>query len=356
MLVACSSNNDSGVLGKVNPFTALYNAIGNALPGGVSSSSFSATSSGMSDIGIFAFPGDFTNSIWPDINAGNVPLNKSGAQYLNSLVSSSSIMSARGNFTNGLMIACFLDLYAAKGNDGKLSLGPGQTMTILPSWAQSGCPGASNLNPTLFNQSITYTVTDPGGGVYDRKVEMLNANSPFNYDQWIYFKVNNGVVTFAHDEQNNNNWRAVNFAYYDPNAQVVRAQYITNRPSLKNIYRLYSEGPSDKFALLAHHEFSGNDTWVVLTGKSSNLNVVTVAANYNLSVSANNQKGCFNFTNNLLDGSGTNFNNCNGIASPIDTTGIGINPNIPNTGTLANNFSPNFTASNDIKTASTQIP
>jgi hypothetical protein len=169
--------------------------------------------------------------------------------------------------------------------------------------------------------------------------------------------VNNGVVTFAHDEQHNN-WRGVNFAYYDPNAQVVRAQYVTNRPSLKNIYRLYSEGPSDKFALLAHHEFNNGgtkNTWVVLTGKSSNLNVVTVAANYSLSNNGTNEKGCFNFTNDSLDGNGTNFNNCNGIASPIDASGININTNI-NTNPLADNFSPNFTASNDIKTASTQMP
>jgi hypothetical protein len=257
------------------------------------------------------------------------------------------------------MIACFLDLYANKGGDGKLTVGPNQSFVIQSSWAQSGCPGASNLGPNLFGQTINYSVTDiSGAGVYDRKIEMLGSgNSAFaGVDQWLYLKVDNGVVTFAHDEHNlNPAYRSINFAYYNPTAQVVRAQFITTQPNLKNIYRLYSNGSSDKFALLAHHAYnSGNDyTWFVLTGKATNPNIVTVAANYDVGTPSGTGDGCFNYGTDAFTDT---FNSCNSISGiHITNPSPSITTNIHASNPLANSFSPNFSDS-DIKTAATGMP
>jgi hypothetical protein len=252
------------------------------------------------------------------------------------------------------MIACFLDLYANKGGDGKLVVGANQSFTIQSSWAQSGCPGASNLGSGLFGQTITYSVTDiSGAGVYDRKIEMLNGNTPFSgVDQWLYLKVDNGVVTFAHDERNlNPPYRSINFVYYNPTNQVVRAQFITTQPNLNNTYRLYSNGASDKFALLSNHAYSSDDIWFVLTGKASNTNIVTVAADYVIGGSSATGDGCFNYGTNTFTNA---FNSCNSI-SGINSSGISINTTIHPSNPLADNFLPSFSNSN-IKSAATGMP
>jgi hypothetical protein len=359
-LVACSSGGGGGASALTSAFTTLGNAIVNALPGSVSSNSLSMANADGDDIGMFTFPGDFNSVTWPDIHTNNFPLSRTGAQYLADLVSNNqSQMSARGKFMGGLMIACFLDLYALKGSDGKLLVGNNQSFTIQSSWAQSNCPGASMLNPQIFGQSITYDVTDiSSGGVYDRKIYMPSS-APFNFDQYLYLKVNNGEVTFAHDERHTSpGYRSVNFAYYNPNGQEVRAQFVSSFPSLKNIYRLYSKASTNEFALLAHHELiNTHNTWVVLTGKANNSNIATVAANYNFGTQKTDQQGCFNYSTNLLDGSGTSFGNCNGITGIITNGAINLSTGLSiNDPQLSNSFSPSFTASSSIRSAPTGLP
>jgi hypothetical protein len=185
-------------------------------------------------------------------------------------------------------------------------------------------------------------------------------SAPFNFDQYLYLKVNNGEVTFAHDERHTNpNYRSVNFAYYNPNGQEVRAQFVSSFPSLKNIYRLYSKASTNEFALLAHHRLiNNNNTWVVLTGKANNSNIATVAANYDFGLpSDNDQKGCFNYSTNLLDGSGTSFGNCNGITGIITNGAINLSTVLSfSDPQLPNSFSPSFTASSSIRSAPTGLP
>jgi hypothetical protein len=95
----------------------------------------------------------------------------------------------------------------------------------------------------------------------------------------------------------------------------------------------------------------------VLTGKANNSNIATVAANYNFGTQKTDQQGCFNYSTNLLDGSGTSFGNCNGITGIITNGAINLSTGLSiNDPQLSNSFSPSFTASSSIRSAPTGLP